>query len=321
MNVPFERDIDVHVHLAALPDGQNGCFISQKMLKGFLFRSFFRNMGLTLDHPARTNRLYLEHLLHALSKSKRVRKAVVLAMDGVYDAQGHLNKQKTEFLICNDYILETVKRFPEMLLAGVSINPKRRDAIEELDRCVEAGAVLVKVLPNAQAFDPADAAYRPFWRRMALHKIPLLSHTGYEFSLLGQDQSVGDPGRLQNALEEGVTVIAAHGVSFGLFFYEKYWRTFQDLVKKYPYFFWDASALSLPNRVGMLLRIRQHPELWPRMVFGTDYPLTSFAYPALLAGHWHEYWELRNIKNPFDRHYRLLQILGLRVSIRDLRID
>ena len=106
--------------------------------------------------------------------------------------------------------------------------------------------------------------------------------------------------------------MAAHGASFGLFFYEKYWSTLVEYVRRYPNFYWDASALSLPNRVGMLMRLRHHPELHSRMVFGTDYPLKCFAYPALLAGKWAAYLELKKITNPFDRHFRLLQILGIK---------
>jgi len=301
---------DFHVHLAALPEGDNGCFISKKMLKGPLFRFLAWRLGLPIEDASRTNRIYLERLVATLKASRHVRKAVVLAMDGVYDARGNLDREKTEFLISNRYVLEAARAHPGELLAGASVNPARRDALEELDRCAAAGAFLVKVLPNTQNFNPGEERYRDFYRAMARHKLPLLSHVGYEFTLWGKDQSVGDPARLRVALEEGVTVIAAHGASFGLFFYEKYWDTLGALVRDYSNFYWDASALSLPNRVGMLLRLRGHPKLLERMVFGTDYPLPVFAYPALLAGRLRGFAELCSLRNPFDRQFRLLQTLG-----------
>ncbi len=303
--------IDVHSHLAALPDGQNGCYISPKMLNGILFRSLLKKMGLSPDDPLRTNELYIQKLVGLLKEAKYVKRAVVLAMDGVYDASGRLNKKETHFLIPNDYVLEVAKRFPDQLLPGCSINPRRQGAVEELHRVADRGAALIKVLPNSKQFDPADPAFVPFWKAMSQRKIPLLCHVGYEFSLWGKDQSAGDPARLRNALEAGVKVIAAHGASFGLFFYEKYWPTLLEYVRRYPNFYWDASALSLPNRVGMLLRLRRHPELHGRMLFGTDYPLACFAYPALLAGQWKGYGELLKTTNPFDRHYRLLEITGM----------
>jgi hypothetical protein len=303
--------IDVHVHLAAIPDGRNGCYISPKLLKSFLFRSFLKTMKLDPTDPARTNEAYIQRLVGLLKDSKHVKRAVLLGMAGVYDAEGELNKEATHFLVSNDYVLQVAKRFPDYFLAGASINPQMNGAVEELERVAGAGAALIKVLPNSQQFDPANPAYKPFWRAMRERNMPLLCHVGYEFSLWGKDQSVGDPGRLKNALDEGVTVVAAHGASFGLFFYEKYWKTLLEYVRRYPNFYWDASALSLPNRVGMLLRLRRHPEVHRRMIFGTDYPLSCFAYPALLAGKLSSYLELRKTSNPFDRHYRLLEVLGM----------
>lgn len=303
--------IDVHVHLAALPDGENGCYISEPMIHGLLFRSLLWKMGLSPRDPAKTNELYIQRLVNLLNESQHVKQAVVLAMDGVYDAQGALDKKETHFLIPNDYVLGVAKRFPVTLFPGCSINPQRNDAVEELHRVADQGSKLIKVLPNSMQFNPANESYKPFWKAMASRKIPLLCHVGYEFSLWGKDQSVGDPARLQNALDAGVTVIAAHGASFGLFVYEKYWSTLTAFVRRYPNFYWDASALSLPNRVGMLLRLARHPELHSRVIFGTDYPLACFAFPALLAGNLFGYMELLRTKNPFDRHYRLLEILGL----------
>lgn len=307
----LDKSVDVHVHLAALPEGENGCHISTRMLKGPLFKFLCWQLGLPMKDHAAANEKYIQNLLKALGESKHVKKAVILAMDGVYDEKGELDRKSTEFMISNAYVIAAAKRYPERFLAGISINPQRKDAVQELQRCAEAGAALVKWLPNTQGFDPSNQAYLPFYKALAKHKIPILSHVGYEFSLWGKDQSVGDPARMRTALEEGVTVIAAHGASFGLFFYEKYWDTLVEFVRRYPNFYWDASALSLQNRFGMLLRIRRHPELHSRMVFGTDYPLPCFAYPALLVGNLKGYWELLRTRNPFDRHFRLLEILGV----------
>ncbi|HVG02940.1 MAG TPA: amidohydrolase family protein, partial [Nitrospira sp.] len=208
--------IDCHVHLAALPDGDNGCFISPKLLNSPLFRFLLWKQDLPPNEPRDANRKYLDHLVTELRASRYVRKAVLLGMDGVYDQTGRLDRMHTEFLIGNDYVTKTVQSFPDLFLAGPSINPQRADAIDEVHRCADAGAVLVKVLPNAQHFNPSDLKYKPFYRALAERKLPLLSHVGYEFSLIGKDQSVGEPDRLRTALDEGTTVIAAHACSYGL---------------------------------------------------------------------------------------------------------
>jgi len=303
--------IDCHVHLAALPDGDNGCYISPKMLRSPLFRFLLWKHQLAPSNPRDANRKYLVDLLTELRASRHVQKAVLLGMDGVYDQNGRLNQAHTDFLISNDYVLKTAIAYPNEFLAGVSINPQRRDAIEEIHRCADAGASLVKVLPNAQQFNPADPRYKSFYRILGERKLPFLSHVGYEFSLIGKDQSVGDPDRLKLALDEGTTVIAAHACSYGLMLYEKFLPTFRDLAKHYPNFYADISALTLPNRFRMLLYLRHRPELHDRLLFGTDYPLSVFHIPAWGRVGFSTLRKIIRTKNRFDRQAEICRELKL----------
>ena len=302
---------DCHVHLAAFGTAENGCYISRRMLSSPLFRFLCWKHDLHIEDAPRSNRKYVDDLLAELRSSRYVSRAVLLGMDGVYDATGCLDLDKTEFLISNEYVLEVAGTHPHEFWPGVSINPQRRDAIDELDRCVQAGAKLVKVLPNTQGFDPGNRQYVPFYRRLAEHRIPLLSHVGYEFSLIGRDQSAGDPGKLRVALGEGVTVIAAHGCSYGLIFYERYDRTFLELVRQYPNFFTDVSALTLPNRFRMLLRLRRHPDVHDRLLFGTDYPLPVFHWPCWGRVPIRALGAIIRTRNRFDRQYLILKSLGI----------
>lgn len=303
--------IDCHVHLAALPDGDNGCYISPKMLRSPLFRYLLWKHQLSPANPREANQKYLDDLRTELRASRHVQQAVLLGMDGVYDQNGRLNQAHTDFLISNDYVLKTAKAYPNEFLAGVSINPQRRDAVEEVHRCADAGATLVKVLPNAQQFNPADLHYKAFYRALAERKLPFLSHVGYEFSLIGKDQSVGDPDRLRPALEEGATVIAAHACSYGLIIYEKFLPTLRDFVQRYQNFYADISALTLPNRVQMLLRLRRYPEIHERLLFGTDYPLSVFHLGAWGRVSLGTLYDLVRTKNRFDRQVSVCRGLGL----------
>ena len=308
--------IDCHVHLAALPDGDNGCYISPKMLKSPLFRFLLWKHQLSPDKPREANQKYLDDLLGELRASRHVQKAVLLGMDGVYDQNGRLDQAHTDFLISNDYVLKTTQAHPDELLAGVSINPQRRDAVEEVHRCADAGATLVKVLPNVQQFNPADPQYKSFYRALAERKLPFLSHVGYEFSLIGKDQSVGDPDRLRVALDEGTTVIAAHACSYGLMLYEKFLPTFHDLAKRYPNFYADISALTLPNRMRMLLHLRHYLEIHERLLFGTDYPLSVFHIAAWGRVSFGTLRKMIRTKNRFDRQVAVCR--GLKIGFRSL---
>ncbi|WP_455371052.1 amidohydrolase family protein [Petrachloros mirabilis] len=303
--------IDCHVHLAALPDSDNGCYISPKMLNSPLFRFLLWKQELSPAHPRETNARYLEHLITELRASKHVQKAVLLGMDGYYDQTGLLNRAHTEFMIGNDYVLKTAKAHPDVFLAGPSINPQREDAVDEVHRVADAGAVLVKVLPNAQHFNPADRKYIPFYRALAERNLPFLSHVGFEFSLIGKDQSMGDPDRLRTALDEGVTVIAAHACSYGLMMYEKFIPTLHAFTKSYPNFYCDISALTLPNRFRMLLHLRKHPELQNRLLFGTDYPLSVFHVAAWGRVGLGKMWNIIRTKNRFDRQVVVCRALNL----------
>jgi uncharacterized protein len=303
--------IDCHVHLAALPEGDNGCYISPKMLKSPLFRFLLWKHELSPSNPRDANRKYVDDLLTELRASQHVQQAVLLGMDGVYDHHGRLDRANTDFLISNDYVLKTVNAYPNEFLAGVSVNPQRRDAVEEVHRCADAGATLVKVLPNAQQFNPADTRYKAFYRTLAERKLPLLSHVGYEFSLIGKDQSVGEPDRLRVALDEGATVIAAHACSYGLILYEKFLPTLRDFSKHYSNFYADISALTLPNRQRMLFHLRHYPEIHDRLLFGTDYPLSVFHLPAWGRVALGTLYDIVRTRNRFDRQISVCRGLGI----------
>ena len=66
----------------------------------------------------------------------------------------------------NDYILKLARENAEFLPA-VSIHPARKDAMDELEKCLERGAVMLKILPNCQNIDCNQTRYRRFWDRMA----------------------------------------------------------------------------------------------------------------------------------------------------------
>ena len=82
--------------------------------------------------------------------------------------------------------------------------------MEELDRCIAGGAVLMKCLPCCQNIDCSDLRYTRFWERMIEVGLPLLAHAGDEFTLPMVRPDLTDPRLLRRPLEIGVVVIAAH---------------------------------------------------------------------------------------------------------------
>ncbi|MEE9614290.1 MAG: amidohydrolase family protein [Thermodesulfobacteriota bacterium] len=303
---------DIHIHAPPF-EGPGGPEILRPTPLENLFSAYLkRRLGISSTDPD-PNGTYLKNLARDIRNSESIEKGVVLPMDGVYDAKGELDRERTRFMVSSDTVFDSIKPYPE-LLPGASVNPLRKDAIDDLERCAERGAVLVKVLPNTQGFDPSDKSLKPFWKKMADLGLPLLSHSGYEFALPVVDQSFGDPARLLPALEEGVTVVAAHGGSTGILVYEKYTDTVRGLLRGHPNFFLDLSATTLPTRAGMLLGLRDMPEAKGKLLFGSDYPVPAFTFPFIFSMPPGTLLTIRGEKNLFDRLFALFSALGLELS-------
>jgi hypothetical protein len=61
----------------------------------------------------------------------------------------------------------------------------------------------------------------------------------------------------------------------------------------------------------MLLHLRRHPELYDRLLFGTDYPLSVFHLAAWGRVGWGALREMIRTKNRFDRQVEVCRGLGL----------
>ncbi len=303
--------IDVHVHLAAFPNGSNGCYMSPAFQKGSLVKLVRFKLGLRGDTPDQINQSYVDKLIRDLDASTRVNKAVLLALDGVYDQSGKLNETKTHMMIGNDYVKSLVDLYPDKFIFGASVNPRRRDALDELARVAEKGAKLIKVLPPSQVFDPMDHRYRDYYRTLAKHRIPMLSHIGYEYSVTAGKQEYGQPDRLKFALDEGVIVIGAHACSSAVFKGGNFTKDLEELVKIYPHFYMDLSATTLPNRAYILYYLRRHPQLFDRLLFGSDYPLSVYSTPILGQVSLKEQWKLWRTKNIFDKQAAVLEAMKI----------
>lgn len=299
---------DIHVH--AVP---RVGYTEHGLRERAIFRLLRQAGGLTpaQDDPATAYMAILEKRLRA---SRFVGRAVLLALDAAHDNHGRLDTRHIGFSVPNDDVVAYCQQQPDIFLFGASVHPHRPDALEELARCKALGAVLIKWLPNSQNIDPADRRHIPFYRKLVELRLPLLCHTGIEVVLSITRQSLGTISRLRLPLDMGVTVIAAHGGSSGLVWNHRTQREYVAMLRTYPHFYGDTAGLGFPNRMGALLWWRDRPDLWDRLLFGTDYPvpfyaplwrpfLTNETYAALAAEH-----------NPFDRMALLLEGLGLRLK-------
>jgi predicted TIM-barrel fold metal-dependent hydrolase len=206
--------------------------------------------------------------------------------------------------------LALAKKYPEFLPA-VSIHPARPDALEELERCLAEGAVMMKCLPNCQNIDCNDRRYKKFWERMAEAKLPLLAHTGGEHTLPVVRKEFADPRILELPLECGVTVIAAHSATKSGLMDPDYFPHFVEMTKRYPRLYGDNSAFNTPFRGKHISECLQSP-IAERMVHGSDFPVPVFGKWARMRGFISreavQKWERH--PNILERDYQLKRAMG-----------
>jgi len=313
---PHSRDIiDMHCHAAGAGYGGSGCFISKDLQGSIKFKIYLRSFGVSLKElQEQGDALVIKKIAERVHASRCVSKAVILAMDGVVAPDGSLDRQATEIYLPNEFVRDEVRKY-DNLLYGASINPYRTDAIERLRRAAADGAVLVKWLPSVMMIDPAEERLIPFYREMARLGLPLLTHTGDEASFTRACNELADPGRLELALQQGVTVIAAHMASSGKNRGQDNLERLTGLMHRYPGLYGDISALTQINRYGALGRALSDRRLHGRLLYGTDYPLinTALCLPLLhvLKIGPGEALRIQRIANPWDRDIELKRALGL----------
>ena len=304
--------IDFHVHLFGVGDGGSGCYLSEKQRRHITYPFFKRLMD--LKENGHMDEDYVQHLV-AMLRASSVQKAVLLAQDCRYDAGGFPEHGNTSFFIPNDYLFRIVARFPELFIPCVSINPKRRDAMEELDRCAELGARVLKIHPPIQDVDPGERRFRPFYRRCADRKILVMFHTGTEHAAEIVGNQFSDPWRLIPTLEEGCTVIASHSGFGSLIDKEDFFPHLLPVIRRFPKFYCDTAALAISLRWNSLFRLLQEPEIVEKTLHASDIP-----FPANAMVYWNRlnYGKLSQLatqRNLFERDYRLKQALGMPAEV------
>lgn len=300
----------MHVHIVGNGAGGTGCWARPKGWHKPLGAFMVNHIGLPLSSwRGDFDRLYAERLLR-LVRDSSLDAVVILAQDDVYDDQGRAMEGVGTFYVPNDYVLQLARHHQEFLPA-VSIHPARRDAVEELDRCIAAGAVMLKILPNCHNIDCNDRRYAKFWERMAEAGLPLLAHTGGEHTLHVVRPELQDPRVLELPLQCGVTCIAAHCAGKGGLVDRDYFDVFAQMTQRYPRLYGDISAFNIPTRSKHFSEALREP-LVHRVLHGSDYPVPVLGHWAWMRGliDWHTFRRWERHPNVLERDYQLKRAIG-----------
>lgn len=303
--------IDGHVHLIGNGSSGSGATLSLRSPQHrILARFLLKEVGLPASAlRGNLDELYRDRLVELVEDSP-LSHAVILAHEQAYTSDGRALPEFGSMYVPNDSVLSFVRR-SRKLLPAVSIHPVRRDALYELDRCVDAGAVMMKCLPNCQNIDCSDRRYQRFWERMAYHRLPLLAHTGGELSLRVYDARLADPTLLEHPLSCGVTVIAAHCGTSSLLWDRNYLSVIGRMMEVHPNLYGDNSGMQTPFRSRHFKALLGAP-FHRRIVHGSDFPIPVSGLWSALRGlvPWRHWWRTRNISNPLNRDIEVKRAMG-----------
>ena len=172
----------------------------------------------------------------------------------------------------NDYILDSVSRYPTRLIGFCAIQPKAGDAaIAELERCAKAGAKGIGELrSDVQGFNLADkTTMKPLVDAALKHDLILLTHSsepvGHEYSGKGSIT----PDILYSLITAfpNLKLVCAHWGG-GLPFY----ALMPEVAKALDNVFFDTAATVFLYKPEIFEHM-SHIIGSDKILFGTDYPL------------------------------------------------
>ena len=173
----------------------------------------------------------------------------------------------------DDEVAEYVARDPARMIGFMSLDPTQPGWEDEMrDGRERLGLRGIKLLPMYAGFYPQDERLDPLWRYAAEHGLPVLLHTGTTF-VSGAPIDCTLPRHLDAVAirHPDVKIILAH---LG----HPYEGETVAVIRKHPNLFADVGALFYrPWQLFHSLMLVHEYNVWDKILFGTDFPVTTVA--------------------------------------------
>ena len=181
----------------------------------------------------------------------------------------------------NDYILESIAKYPARLMGFCSIQPSEREkALLEIERCCDAGAKGIGELrPDAQGYDLNDEELMsPLVKYAVKRDMVFLFHASEPVGHMYAGKGEMTPGIMYSFIERhpGLKVILAH-LGGGLAFYESMPEVSHTLSNTY----YDTAAVPFIY-ASQIYRALISIGGSSKILFGSDWPLLD---PIRVADH------------------------------------
>ena len=173
----------------------------------------------------------------------------------------------------NDYIIDSVSRYPQRLVGFCAVQPQSPEAAAEIERCAKAGIKGVgEMRPDIQLFDLTDRlAMAPFVEALRKHKLILLTHASEPVGHNYPGKGSITPDILYPFITSSpdLTIVCAHWGG-GLPFY----ALMPEVKKAMANVFFDTAAspfLYTPQVYNQVIQLVGADKI----LFGSDYPLLA----------------------------------------------
>ena len=174
----------------------------------------------------------------------------------------------------NDYILESVARYPKRLIGFCAVQPQSPEAaIAEIERCAKGGMRGVgEMRPDMQLFDLGDEeAMQPIVEALRKHKLMLLTHASEPVGHDYPGKGIITPDRLYPFITNfpDLTIVCAHWGG-GLPFY----ALMPEVKQAMKNVFFDTAASPFLYSPQVYNQVTQLVGA-DKILFGSDYPLLA----------------------------------------------
>ncbi len=183
----------------------------------------------------------------------------------------------------NDYVLETVKKYPQYFIGFCCVNPReKKEAWREAKRCLDAGMRGIGELhAEPQGFDPSDfELLKPLVQLAQDYQVPVMIHVNEQVGHRYIGKGKVGPKSIYGLVERfpDVDWILPHWGG-GLCFYE----LMPEVAKACERVYYDSAASPFLYR-SEIYAIAMRIVGGHRILFGTDFPLIS--YERTLGDFW-----------------------------------
>ena len=174
----------------------------------------------------------------------------------------------------NDYILESIARYPKRLIGFCAVQPQSPEAaIAEIERCAKGGMRGVgEMRPDMQLFDLGDEeAMQPIVEALRKHKLILLTHASEPVGHDYPGKGIITPDRLYPFITNfpDLTIVCAHWGG-GLPFY----ALMPEVKQAMKNVFFDTAASPFLYSPQVYNQVTQLVGA-DKILFGSDYPLMA----------------------------------------------